>query len=95
MENKTDLASLINQLNEALEQIQVMQNENKRMREFVHDLANPLQILGMTIESLEDKALVDQQMQIERMKKSVDKMLTIITEIRKYQKVISAPKKAI
>jgi len=95
MENKTDLSSLKIQLNEALQQIQLMQKENQRMREFIHDLANPLQVLGMTVESLEGKALTEYQMQIERMKKSVDKMLTIIVEIRKCQKVMAAQKKAI
>lgn len=95
MENKTELASLKIQLNEALQQIQIMQTENQRMREFVHDLANPLQILGMTIESLDGKSQPENHMQIERMKKSVDKMLTIIAEIRKYQKIMAAQKKAI
>lgn len=84
-------ANLRQELAEALEIIKHyevviadLQNENSNnLKKAAHDLANPLQILSMTIESLEDKASKDLLPTIERMKRSTDAMTTILESLRK------------
>jgi signal transduction histidine kinase len=61
-----------------------MQTENSNLvKKTTHDLASPLQILAMTIESLEDKAPKEMIPTLERMKRSTDLMISIITNLRK------------
>lgn len=65
-----------------------MQTENSNLiRKTTHDLSNPLQILAMTIESLEVKAPVEMMPTLERMKRSTDLMISIITNLRKLASV--------
>lgn len=74
-----------NQLNEALEQLKSIKEENDRMRAYIHDISSPLQILGMSIEALCEQCSEEQKSTIYRMKRSSDKMLEIMKEIRKLQ----------
>lgn len=61
-----------------------LQNESSNnLKKAAHDLANPLQILSMTIESLEDRAPKELLPSIERMKRSTDVMATILEGLRK------------
>lgn len=48
-----------------------------------HDLSNPLQILSMTLESLQDTAPPEIQSSIERMRLSSDAMTAILINLRK------------
>ena len=61
-----------------------LQNDNDlNLRKLTHDLSNPLQILSMTIESLQDSPAKNISMALERMKRSTDAMTEIILAIRK------------
>lgn len=64
-----------------------LQSENSNnLKKFTHDLASPLQILSMTIESLQDRA-PEFTTTLERMKRSTDNMIDIINTIRKIRQV--------
>jgi signal transduction histidine kinase len=61
-----------------------LQNDNDaNLKRLTHDLSNPLQILSMTIESLQDAPVKDISMALERMKRSTDTMTEIISAIRR------------
>lgn len=61
-----------------------LQNGNyANLKKLTHDLSNPLQILSMTIESLQDSPAKDISLALERMKRSTDTMTEIILAIRK------------
>ena len=61
-----------------------LQNDNDAiLRKMTHDLSNPLQILSMTIESLQDTPVNDISMALERMKRSTNTMTEIISAIRR------------
>lgn len=62
---------------------------------FTHDLSNPLQILSMTIESLQDNPSADTKAALERMKRATDNMISIILNIRKIQSSVNAGIKVI
>jgi len=65
-----------------------LQNDNDaKLKKLTHDLSNPLQILSMTIESLQDSPVKDISMALERMKRSTDTMTEIISAIRKLHAV--------
>ncbi|AUN99735.1 sensor histidine kinase [Bacteriovorax stolpii] len=67
-----------------------LQAENSsNLKKFSHDLASPLQILSMTIESLQDRA-PEFSTTLDRMKRSTDNMIEIINSIRKLQKAMPA-----
>ncbi len=59
-----------------------LENSNN-LKKFTHDLSNPLQILSMTIESLQDHPPKDISAALERMKRASDNMTSIISAIRK------------
>ncbi len=68
-----------------------LQSENSNnLKKFTHDLAGPLQILSMTIESLQDRA-PEFTTTLERMKRSTDNMIDIINSIRKLRHVSPEP----
>lgn len=70
-------------------------NDNN-LKTITHDLSNPLQILSMTIESLQDSTPKDLAGTLERMRRSTDAMTEIIAAIRKLRaSTISASKKTI
>ncbi len=94
--NQEDHITLLNlRLDEALQQLQCMQEDNQRLRAFIHDIASPLQILGMSIESMLSSPTPEQRASLVRMKKSTDKILIIILEIRKLQKSLDGKKKLV
>ena len=62
------------------------------MKKFTHDLASPLQILLMSIESLEDRTPEEFLPALERMKRSADNMLAIITTMRRLNSATSVQK---
>ncbi|MBC7712284.1 MAG: HAMP domain-containing histidine kinase [Rhizobacter sp.] len=70
-----------------------LENSNN-LKHFTHDLANPLQILSMTIESLQDNPPKDITAALERMKRSADNMTTIILQIRKLRNISSSSSSA-
>jgi signal transduction histidine kinase len=59
-----------------------------------HDLSNPLQILGMSLEVLEDRCSPDLLKLVQRMKRSTDSITQILTLVRELQ-AFSAGKKAL
>lgn len=71
---------------------QLKNDNNGNMRKLLHDLASPLQILMMTIESLQDRAPEELTPSIERIKRSIDAMIELITAARKLNSSISAAK---
>lgn len=66
--------SLIAELREA---------NDSNLKRITHDLSNPLQILSMTIESLQDSPPKDMASTLVRMRRSTDTMTEIIASIRK------------
>src|SRR5690349_20039895 len=62
------------------------------LRLICHDLAGPLQTLGMSIELLAERCPEDQQKLVERMKRSTDSISQILTLVRELQ-AFSAGKK--
>jgi len=56
---------------------------NILLRRFTHDLASPLQILSMTIESLESRIPSEMNGTLERMKRSTENMCEILRNVRK------------
>jgi signal transduction histidine kinase len=93
MDQEAHISLLTKHLDEALLQLKWMEEDNMRLRAFIHDIASPLQILGMSIESMLDHSSSDQRASLERMKRSTDKMLAIILEFRKLQKSLDNRKK--
>lgn len=69
---------------------QLKSDNNGNMRKLLHDLASPLQILMMTIESLQDRAPEELTPSLERMKRSIDAMIELVTAARKLNSSISA-----
>lgn len=74
-----------------------MSNDNtirteELLRLLCHDLSNPLQILGMSIEVLEDRCPPDLHKLIQRMKRSTDSITQILALVRELQ-AFSAGKK--
>ena len=88
--NKTKL-QLNQELDHALEIIRnyellIIELQNEKdliLKNLTHNLSNPLQILSMTIESLQHSPDKNISAALERMKRSTDKMTEIILEIRK------------
>lgn len=82
---------LVRELNSAYELIknyealvaELRLENDSNLKSITHDLSNPLQILSMTIESLQDSAPKDLAGTLERMKRSTDMMTEIISSIRK------------
>ena len=63
-----------------------LQNENSsNLKKLAHDLANPLQILSMTLESIEDRVSSDLTPSVERMKRSTETMTGILKTIRNFR----------
>jgi signal transduction histidine kinase len=58
----------------------------------LHDLSNPLQILSMTIESLDDKVPAEIRQSLERMKRSAEAMTEIVLAMRKLRQTAEASK---
>lgn len=59
-----------------------LENSNN-LKKFTHDLSNPLQILSMTIESIDDHPPTDMSAALDRIKRAADNMTSIIQSIRK------------
>lgn len=75
---------------------EIRSSSDNNLKTIAHDLSNPLQILSMTIESLQDSAPKDLAATLARMKRSTDTMTEIIAAIRKLRaSAVSAPKKTI
>lgn len=67
-----------------------LQNENvNNLKKFAHDLSNPLQILSMTLEALQDNSPEGLEMVLFRMKRSTDNMTDIVTVMRKVRAEVS------
>jgi signal transduction histidine kinase len=64
------------------------------IKKTTHDLSNPLQILSMTIESLQDNSPVEMQPTIERMRRSAEVLTSIIITMRKLGTTKINPAKA-
>ena len=64
---------------------EIKEEHKTTIKSFAHDLASPLQILSMTLESIEDKIPTEMSTSLERMQKSCEKMTTIILTLRKLQ----------
>jgi signal transduction histidine kinase len=62
------------------------------LRVLCHDLASPLQILGMCVEVLEDRCPPDLKKILERMKRSTDSMNQIIALTREFHALSSGRK---
>ena len=56
---------------------------SNNLKKFTHDLSNPLQILSMTIESMEDRIPAELVGSFGRVKEAADSMVEIIGAIRK------------
>ena len=68
------------------EQLALRYSENLNMLRLVsHDLANPLQILGMSIEALADRCPPELLKLVDRMKRSTDTMGQILYLVRELQ----------
>lgn len=68
------------------QQLELRYNENVNMLRLIsHDLANPLQILGMSIEALADRSPPELHRIIDRMKRSTDTMGQILFLVRELQ----------
>jgi signal transduction histidine kinase len=68
------------------EQLELRYSENVKMLRLIsHDLANPLQILGMCIEALSDRCPPDLLKLVDRMKRSTDTMGQILSLVRELQ----------
>lgn len=68
------------------EQLELRYSENLNMLRLVsHDLANPLQILGMSIEALADRCPPELLKLVDRMKRSTDTMGQILYLVRELQ----------
>jgi len=65
--------------------IELRESNDSNLKRITHDLSNPLQILSMTIESLQDSDTPPKDMNatLERMRRSTDTMTEIIASIRK------------
>ena len=62
---------------------ELKKENDHNLKTITHDLSNPLQILSMTIESLQDSPPKDLAATLERMRRSTDTMTEIISAIRK------------
>ncbi|MDD4976321.1 MAG: HAMP domain-containing sensor histidine kinase [Bacteriovorax sp.] len=68
------------------EQLELCYSENVKMLRLIsHDLANPLQILGMSIEALTDRCPPELSKLVDRMKRSTDTMGQILSLTRELQ----------
>lgn len=63
--------------------VELRESNDSNLKRITHDLSNPLQILSMTIESLQDSPSKDLASTLERMRRSTDTMTEIIANIRK------------
>ncbi|MBY0413075.1 MAG: hypothetical protein K2Q18_02865 [Bdellovibrionales bacterium] len=68
---------------------EIENQNNATLRKSVHDLSNPLQVLAMTIESLQMKAPDELQPALERMRRSAESMTSIIISMRKLRSAAS------
>jgi signal transduction histidine kinase len=71
---------------------------DSNLKRITHDLSNPLQILSMTIEFLQESHTLPKDLDttLERMRRSTETMTEIIASIRKLRaNVVSAQKKTI
>lgn len=86
-----EIKQLQQQLSSALETIkdyeeliaELKATHSNHLKQFAHDLSNPLQVLSMTIEFMEDKIPNEYSTQFERIKRSSEVILEIIGAIRK------------
>lgn len=64
---------------------ELRESNDSNLKRITHDLSNPLQILSMTIESLQDSETPPKDLHatLERMRRSTDTMTEIIASIRK------------
>ncbi len=62
------------------------------LRLLCHDLSNPLQILGMSLEVLEDRCPLELQKLVARMKRSTDSISQILNLVRELQAFYSGKK---
>jgi signal transduction histidine kinase len=76
-----DACALVKTYENLMDELRLENSTNLKL--FTHELANPLQILSMTIESLQDRPTQDVTAALMRMKSSTDKMTATILSIRK------------
>lgn len=62
---------------------ELKKENDHNLKTITHDLSNPLQILSMTIESLQESPPKDLAATLERMRRSTNVMVDIISAIRK------------
>lgn len=75
---------------------ELRETNDSNLKIITHDLSNPLQILSMTIESIQESPPKDISATLERMRRSTDAMTEIIASIRKLRaQASSVSKKAI
>lgn len=75
---------------------ELRESNDSNLKRITHDLSNPLQILSMTIESLQDSPPKDITSALERMRRSTDIMTELIASIRKLRATaVSVSKKTI
>lgn len=85
-ERTAHLKNALSEINLKEQQLELRYNENVNLlRMLSHDLANPLQILGMSIEALADRVPPELSRLVERMKRSTDAMGQIIFLVRELQ----------
>lgn len=63
--------------------IELKNTQTAHLKKITHDIASPLQILSMTIESLMDSPTGDPGLALERMKRATDTMTEVIRAARK------------
>ena len=86
-----EIKQLQQQLSSALEQIknyeeliaELKVTNSNNLKQFTHDLSNPLQVLSMTVEFMEDKVPAEYKGHFERIRKSSETMVDMIAAIRK------------
>ena len=61
---------------------ELKKENDHNLKTIAHDLSNPLQILSMTIESLQESPPKDLAATLERMRRSTNVMVDIISAIR-------------
>lgn len=80
------LRNALAEINLKEQQLELRYNENVNMlRMLSHDLANPLQVLGMSVEALSDRLPPEFSRLVERMKRSTDTMGQILYLVRELQ----------
>lgn len=73
-----------------------LRNTNSNnLKKFTHDLSSPLQVLSMTVESLEDRMPPEFSSSFGRITQAADTMVEIIGEIRKLRQGSVSSEKSI